>query len=141
MKKKRKAVLAMKVADPPAVADRPAGGNNNNALLPLRIVVGGEIPVPPREAGMTRDERAYLADLPKRERETLLRQLDASRPPPTPLRFRVARSAIPQNSKAELMRRLKSGCDGGKLEHLCELALKLPFGSTPAPPGAGGGGT
>ena len=144
IKKKRKAVLATKVADPPQAAN--AGANNSNALLPLRIVVGaGESlhhPPCPRETGLSREERAYLADLPRREREELLRDLDAGRAePPTPLRFRVARSALPQHSKAELMRRLKSGCEGGKLEHMCELALKLPFGrSSGGGEGERGGG-
>ena len=88
----------------------------------------------PLSGRMSREERAYLERLPDVERAALLQQLDSHRPTVVPLRFRVARSALP--NKAELMQKLSNGCDNAKFENYVESALRLPIGKYDAPQSA-----
>lgn len=88
----------------------------------------------PPSARMSREERTYLAQLSDAERTALVHQLDSHRPASVPLRFRVARSGLP--NKAELLHKLSNGCDNAKFENYVESALRLPIGVYDAPPDA-----
>lgn len=94
-----------------------------------------QLVVPPAvDDGFSRNERHYLSEISDDERTALLYEMRMNRPQTVPLRFRVARSRLP--NKADILHKLSYGCEGSKFDNYVENALLLPFGVVDRPPDA-----
>lgn len=140
----RKLVVAHKAPQPQSIPPPPSIPNmtaqrevpvapKNSHTIPASI----QFIVPPlsqSESKFSKDEKAYLAELSEDDRCKLLQQLDVHDTASVPLRFRIARSRLPNRS--DILHKLNNRCEGSKLETYAENALKLPIDVFDRPPDA-----
>ena len=119
--------------------DRGAGSEEPVLAQPAQQTIHLVMPAIPlgghgqgAKTTFSRDERSYLEKLAPREREQLMSKVqEPDVTPETPLRFRLAKSGLP--NKSDLMRRLTEH-EGQKFEQYVRTALDVPVRTYSAPP-------